>query len=138
MFSLNASLYSLICFISWSEYPISLNLDSLFLFSSFNLRYSFIVSVSSLSFNICIFLFSKPVLFYIAFTLLNTGVVTATPTKANAILLLALFLKFISISSFVIGWHRYSSLDPMFFQTSIYQGLVFQFLNLIIFGKLCK
>ena len=92
MFSLNASLYSLICFMSWFEYPISLNLDSLFLFNSFNLRYSFIVSVSSLSFNICIFLFSKPVLFYIAFTLFNTGVVTDTPTNANAILLLTLFL----------------------------------------------
>ena len=92
MFSLNASLYSLICFMSWFEYPISLNLDSLFLFSSFNLRYSFIVSVSSLSCKICIFSFFTSILFYIAFTLFNTGVVTDTPTNANAILLLTLFL----------------------------------------------
>jgi len=92
MFSLNASLYSLICFMSWFEYPISLNLDSLFLFNSFNLRYSFIVSVSSLSCKICIFSFFTSILFYIAFTLFNTGVVTDTPTNANAILLLTLFL----------------------------------------------
>lgn len=92
MFSLNASLYSLICFMSWFEYPISLNLDSLFLFNSFNLRYSFIVSVSSLSCKICIFSFFASILFYIAFTLFNTGVVTDTPTNANAILLLTLFL----------------------------------------------
>ena len=92
MFSLNASLYSLICFMSWFTYPISLNLDSLFLFNSFNLRYSFIVSVSSLSCKICIFSFFTSILFYIAFTLFNTGVVTDTPTNANAILLLTLFL----------------------------------------------
>ena len=92
MFSLNASLYSLICFMSWFEYPISLNLDSLFLFNSFNLRYSFFVSVSSLSCKICIFSFFTSILFYIAFTLFNTGVVTDTPTNANAILLLTLFL----------------------------------------------
>ena len=92
MFSLNASLYSLICFMSWFEYPISLNLDSLFLFNSFNLRYSFIVSVSSLSCKICIFSFFTSILFYIAFTLFNTGVVTDTPTNANAILLLTPFL----------------------------------------------
>ena len=92
MFSLNASLYSLICFMSWFEYPISLNLDSFFLFNSFNLRYSFIVSVSSLSCKICIFSFFTSILFYIAFTLFNTGVVTDTPTNANAILLLTLFL----------------------------------------------
>ena len=92
MFSLNASLYSLICFMSWFEYPISLNLDSLFLFNSFNLRYSFIVSVSSLSCKICIISFFTSILFYIAFTLFNTGVVTDTPTNANAILLLTLFL----------------------------------------------